>query len=407
LLIARAIVVWQVIACFAAWKLGATPNNINHALTFRERDAIVRLANPTIVVGVPSLREPTMPTHEGYRCLPEGYTPSPSLSAMPLPDTYANSWLVATSGGSTGRPKLSTSPHRLCSVCGPRTDSCLAAGRSVLLNEPSIITMKDIGGGRLAMADGFAIDGGGNVNGVDLVPCPLSHNAPFYCAVQGVLSASHQVLLTRFDAEWMLRLIEEYRCTFSYCVPAHGSHHARTPTPCTACFSWTRAALAACCSLTWQVPTVMKRVWDLPEHIRLKYDISSLQGVFHMAAPCVTTPLPRVAIPDLMPPRLIPVWQMPSVAQGGVVRVARPEEDLGALRRDRGSGIHADPRRRVAAPAQVRGDQPCRPCGVRRAADPRPRDGRAAAFAHDGRGVDAPPRAARDVPLPRREQQAR
>eukprot|EP00427_Karlodinium_veneficum_P035813 CAMPEP_0169279572 /NCGR_PEP_ID=MMETSP1016-20121227/55062_1 /TAXON_ID=342587 /ORGANISM="Karlodinium micrum, Strain CCMP2283" /LENGTH=137 /DNA_ID=CAMNT_0009367673 /DNA_START=41 /DNA_END=451 /DNA_ORIENTATION=- len=30
----------------------------------------------------------------------------------------------------------------------------------------------------------------------------------------------------------------------------------------------------------------MKRVWDLPEAIRLSYDVSSLDAIFHMAAPC-------------------------------------------------------------------------------------------------------------------------
>jgi len=34
-----------IIACFALWKLGATPINVNHKLTFHERDAYVRLAN--------------------------------------------------------------------------------------------------------------------------------------------------------------------------------------------------------------------------------------------------------------------------------------------------------------------------------------------------------------------------
>jgi len=216
-----------VIASFATWKLGATLSNVSNSLTFPERDAIVRLADPKIVVGVPSLLDPSMPLHEGYRCLPEGFVPDPNLSIGPLPDTYSNSWLVATSGGSTGRPKL------------------------ILLNEPSIVTMKDTGGGRLAMENFFGVDGGAVVNGVDLIPCPMSHNAPYYSVIQGLLAACHQVLLTKFDAEWMLQLIEEYRCTYVYVVPI-----------------------------------VMKRVWDLPEQIRLSYDVSSLQGAFHMAAPC-------------------------------------------------------------------------------------------------------------------------
>lgn len=216
-----------VVSCFACWKLGATPNNVSHTLTFEEREDIVRLAKPRLVVGVPSKRDPDMPPHRGVRCIPEGFEPGPLLSVAPLPDRFANSWLVATSGGSTGRPKL------------------------IVLAEASFVRMKDLGGGRLAMTDGFASTGGGVVDGVDLVPSPLSHNAPFHCAVHGILSASQQVLLRRFDAELMLRLIQDYRCTFCYLVP-----------------------------------TIMKRVWDLPADVRQGYDLSSLNGVFHMAAPC-------------------------------------------------------------------------------------------------------------------------
>eukprot|EP00930_Biecheleria_cincta_P015652 TRINITY_DN12986_c0_g1_i1.p1 TRINITY_DN12986_c0_g1~~TRINITY_DN12986_c0_g1_i1.p1 ORF type:complete len:847 (+),score=134.20 TRINITY_DN12986_c0_g1_i1:70-2610(+) len=216
-----------VVVCFACWKLGATPNNVSYSLTFKERDEIVRLASPKLVVGVPNHKDPHMKVHLGFRCLKEGFDPGPFLSSDPLPDAFANSWLVATSGGSTGRPKL------------------------IVLNEPSFANMKDTGGGRFAMCDGFSITGGGKVNGVDLIPSPLSHNAPFHCAIQGILGASHQVLLAPFDGETWLKLVQEYRCSFSYLVP-----------------------------------TTMKRIMDLPQDLRTKYDVSSMEAVFHMAAPC-------------------------------------------------------------------------------------------------------------------------
>eukprot|EP00928_Gymnodinium_smaydae_P043761 TRINITY_DN29261_c0_g1_i1.p1 TRINITY_DN29261_c0_g1~~TRINITY_DN29261_c0_g1_i1.p1 ORF type:complete len:1287 (-),score=185.15 TRINITY_DN29261_c0_g1_i1:256-4116(-) len=216
-----------IIVTFATWKLGATPNNVSATLTFKERDDIIRLAQPRIVVGVPSKKDPAMQLHDGFKCVKEGFDPGPYLSSTMLPDRYANSWLVATSGGSTGRPKL------------------------IVLNEPSFVTMKDIGDGRLAMEDGFSVTGGGRVCGTDLIPSPLSHNAPFHCAIQGILSASHQVLLTKFDAEKFLQLVQQYRITFCYLVP-----------------------------------TTMKRVWDLAPEVRNSYDVSSLEACFHMAAPC-------------------------------------------------------------------------------------------------------------------------
>jgi len=212
---------------FACWKLGASPNNIGSSHPFRERDEIIRLANPRLVVGVPSLADPSMQTHEGYRCLPEGFEPGPHLSPQPLPDVFANNWLVATSGGSTGRKKL------------------------IVLTEPSFVEMQDLSGGQWAMLGGFNTLGGGRANGVDLVSAPLSHNAPFHCVIQGVLSASHQVILTKFDAKSMLQLIEQHKCTFAYFVP-----------------------------------TMMKRIWDLPRDVRLSFNVNSLEGIFHMAAPC-------------------------------------------------------------------------------------------------------------------------
>jgi acetyl-CoA C-acetyltransferase len=217
----------MVVSVFAVWKLGATPVNVNCSLTFHERDPIVRLASPKIIVGVPNRRDPNMRLHDGFRCIPEGFVPDNRLSFDPLPDSFAEEWLVCTSGGSTGRPKL------------------------IVLHAPSFVNMKDIGGGRLAMPDGFSMEGGAKMNGTDLIASPLSHNAPFHCAFQGILGGSHQVLMSKFDAEWMLRLIQDYRCNYTYVVP-----------------------------------TVMKRIWDLPEHVRLGYDVSSLEAVFHMAAPC-------------------------------------------------------------------------------------------------------------------------
>ena len=40
------------------------------------------------------------------------------------------------------------------------------------------------------------------------------------------------------------------------------------------------------CSFCYLVPTIMKRVWDLPHATREAFDVSSLRGAFHMAAPC-------------------------------------------------------------------------------------------------------------------------
>jgi len=84
-----------------------------------------------------------------------------------------------------------------------------------------------------------------------LSPAPLYHAAGvnYTMAVHRVGAAS--VLMRRFDAEGVLRLIEAHRVT-----------HAQF------------------------VPTMFVRMLKLPADVRARYDVSSLQCVIHAAAPC-------------------------------------------------------------------------------------------------------------------------
>jgi acyl-CoA synthetase (AMP-forming)/AMP-acid ligase II len=86
---------------------------------------------------------------------------------------------------------------------------------------------------------------------VYLSPAPLYHAAGinYTMAVHRVGAAS--ILMPRFDAETVLRLIDEHHIT-----------HAQF------------------------VPTMFVRMLKLPEAIRERYDVSSLQCVIHAAAPC-------------------------------------------------------------------------------------------------------------------------
>ncbi|MCW3834474.1 AMP-binding protein [Sphingomonas canadensis] len=87
--------------------------------------------------------------------------------------------------------------------------------------------------------------------GAMLNPGPLYHNMPFLFTSFALLAGTHVVGLTRFDAEECLRLIERHRIEF-----------------------------------TVMVPTMMQRIWALPESVRNAYDVSSLKFVWHMSAPC-------------------------------------------------------------------------------------------------------------------------
>ncbi|QAU44630.1 AMP-binding protein [Bradyrhizobium guangzhouense] len=83
-----------------------------------------------------------------------------------------------------------------------------------------------------------------------LNPGPLYHNAPFILSHYALFGGGKLTGLVKFDAEETLRLIERERV------------------------QWVNF-----------VPTMMHRIWALPESVRNAYDVSSLQTVFHMAAP--------------------------------------------------------------------------------------------------------------------------
>ena len=72
------------------------------------------------------------------------------------------------------------------------------------------------------------------------------------------------------------------------------------------------------------VPTMMHRIWSLPTAVRDGYDLSSLETVFHMAAP--------------MPPWLKQEW----------IDWLGAGEDLRTLRRHRTAGTLRHLRRRMA-----------------------------------------------------------
>ncbi|MFM8626379.1 MAG: AMP-binding protein [Actinomycetota bacterium] len=196
------------IAYVAAWRLGATPQPISSRLPQREMDAIIELADPSAVVGVPA------GSILGRTCIPTGHR-SPDRDVSHIPKAVSRAWKAPTSGGSTGRPKLIVSgdPAQLDDDAPPP-----------LLMDP---------GGCLVM------------------PGPLYHNGPAVWSCQAWLNGLKVVILPRFDAEATLAAIAEHRG-----------------------------------SVLYMVPTMMKRIWRLPEDVRDVHDLSSLRVVWHLAEPC-------------------------------------------------------------------------------------------------------------------------
>lgn len=88
-------------------------------------------------------------------------------------------------------------------------------------------------------------------DGVHLVTGPLHHNGPFLTSMCALVLGCHVVVMSRFDAARSLQLVEEHRVDWMYAVP-----------------------------------TMMLRIWRLPEDVRLRADLSSLRTVLHLASPC-------------------------------------------------------------------------------------------------------------------------
>ncbi len=128
------------------------------------------------------------------------------------------------SSGTTGRPKAVRRPLP--------TDGNGSWAQSVL---------------ELALIHKYGMD----ADSVYLSPAPMYHAAGinYTMAVNRVGAAA--IMMSKFDAEDVLRLIETHRVT-----------HAQF------------------------VPTMFVRMLKLPEAVRRRYDMSSLQCVIHAAAPC-------------------------------------------------------------------------------------------------------------------------
>lgn len=221
------------VATLAVWRLGATPQPVSSRLPAAEREAIVRLAEPKLLVGAEI---------DGIRSWAAGRAPDTALSDGDLLDATPEAARAMTSGGSTGRPKIivDTSPAE----CDPRApENRMRSGA------------------------------------IALVPGPLYHAGPFIASWNQLLCGGTVVLLEHFDAEKCLESIERYRVDYALFVP-----------------------------------TMMQRIWKLPEAVRARYDLSSLQTVMCSGAPSPEW-LKRAWIDWLGPERIVEAY-------GGTERIA-------------------------------------------------------------------------------------
>jgi long-chain acyl-CoA synthetase len=84
-----------------------------------------------------------------------------------------------------------------------------------------------------------------------VIPAPMYHTAPNVYALVAATHGMDMTIMTSFDAEDFLRIVQEHRPT-----------------------------------VVQMVPTMFVRLLALPEQVRTRYDLSSLRWVVHAAAPC-------------------------------------------------------------------------------------------------------------------------
>ncbi|MFO1013788.1 MAG: AMP-binding protein [Caulobacteraceae bacterium] len=195
-------------AAFGLWKAGATPQMLSYRLPAHEADAILELAEAPILITDGSVQS-SHPAFSVEKLVEMGGDDSP------LPDVLAPCFKAATSGGSTGRPKL---------IMSGSPGLAIATGGGVYRARPGETCV---------------------------MPGPLYHNAPFNCSSNALTQGAHVVLLPRFDPEETLKAVDRWKASWLYVVP-----------------------------------TMMSRIWKLPDEVKAKYDVSSLHTVWHMAAPC-------------------------------------------------------------------------------------------------------------------------
>ena len=224
------------VVCWAAQRSGLYYTAISRYLTADEIAYIVQDCGAQIVIGTPKTAEALAALAAKANGKPAYYVTGnetvahfkswdqalASQPTTPIADEIAG-YDMLYSSGTTGRPK------------GIKRDS---ENKPIDVPNPFLQLL----GQKMC---------GLNSESIYLSPAPLYHAAPLrFNMTVGTLGGT-SVIMESFDAEEFLKLVEKHKATQSQLVP-----------------------------------TMFVRMLKLPDKVRAKYDVSSLKGAIHAAAPC-------------------------------------------------------------------------------------------------------------------------
>jgi bile acid-coenzyme A ligase len=226
------------VVTFAIWKLGATPLPLYPGFPDRERDALLDLATPSVVIAEWSGTRHTIIRSSELRR-------ADVLSKDPLPDRISDPCRALASGGSTGRPKIIVTPGPCTRVPGVAASWLGAVGFGPRQTQ--------------------------------LVAAPLYHAAGFIISYNGLFDDNTLVLLEKFDAALAVQLIERYRVDSVWLPPILMQRIAALPD----IRSRDLSSLQAVASGAASSPAWLKRFWfELvgPERVTELYGASESNG---------------------------------------------------------------------------------------------------------------------------------
>jgi bile acid-coenzyme A ligase len=167
------------VAAYAGWKVGALVLPVRANLPPIERDGILEVGNPTVVVGDWDGITYQQVTTQELHALDD-------YSDALLPDKVAHPGKSVGSGGSTGRSKIIVDPRRWEAIPG---------------------------------SEGRGNYSGFNSGQVQLIAGALYHNSPFSWGHFGLFEDHTLILMERFDAVRAVDLIERYKVNFAFLAP--------------------------------------------------------------------------------------------------------------------------------------------------------------------------------------------